>query len=238
MCGQEGLHDEATKAHAEQVIRKLARGRQTVGRRQRRRRGRPPSRDLEQTYHRWRNQYGGMKADDAKKLKELERENAPAEEDGGRGGARQGDAQGDDRGKLVTPNQRRRVAGMLMERFGVSQRQSVSGHRPGPLHPTAPATGPRRRRGTAPGVATRLLGRRPRWGWRRAADALRQRGLEGQQQADPPPVARRGPARRALASARSRYAGRRARRRVLSDPTQRRCGHSTSSSTRPPTRGC
>ena len=29
----------------------------------------------EQTFHRWRNQYGGMKADDAKKLKELEREN-------------------------------------------------------------------------------------------------------------------------------------------------------------------
>ena len=30
----------------------------------------------EQTYHRWRNQYGGMKAEDAKRLKELERENA------------------------------------------------------------------------------------------------------------------------------------------------------------------
>jgi putative transposase len=29
----------------------------------------------EVTYHRWRNQYGGMKADDAKRLKELEREN-------------------------------------------------------------------------------------------------------------------------------------------------------------------
>ena len=29
----------------------------------------------EQTYHRWRNQYGGMKADDVKRLKELEREN-------------------------------------------------------------------------------------------------------------------------------------------------------------------
>jgi putative transposase len=29
----------------------------------------------ENTYHRWRNQYGGMKADDAKRLKELEREN-------------------------------------------------------------------------------------------------------------------------------------------------------------------
>jgi putative transposase len=30
----------------------------------------------EQTYHRWRHQFGGMKADDAKRLKELERENA------------------------------------------------------------------------------------------------------------------------------------------------------------------
>lgn len=30
----------------------------------------------EQTYHRWRNQYGGMKADEAKRLKELEVENA------------------------------------------------------------------------------------------------------------------------------------------------------------------
>ncbi len=29
-----------------------------------------------QTYYRWRNQYGGMKADDAKRLKELERENS------------------------------------------------------------------------------------------------------------------------------------------------------------------
>ncbi len=29
----------------------------------------------EVTYHRCRNQYGGMKADDAKRLKELEREN-------------------------------------------------------------------------------------------------------------------------------------------------------------------
>ncbi len=30
----------------------------------------------EQTYHRWRNQYGGMKAEDVKRLRELERENA------------------------------------------------------------------------------------------------------------------------------------------------------------------
>lgn len=30
----------------------------------------------EPTYHRWRNQYGGMKADEARRLKELEVENA------------------------------------------------------------------------------------------------------------------------------------------------------------------
>jgi len=30
----------------------------------------------ENTFHRWRAQYGGMKADDVKRLKELERENS------------------------------------------------------------------------------------------------------------------------------------------------------------------
>ncbi len=30
----------------------------------------------EATFHRWRNQYGGMKADDVKRLKSLEAENA------------------------------------------------------------------------------------------------------------------------------------------------------------------
>ena len=30
----------------------------------------------EQTYHRWRREYGGLKVDQVKKMKELERENA------------------------------------------------------------------------------------------------------------------------------------------------------------------
>ena len=30
----------------------------------------------EQTYYRWRNQFGGLKADDAKRLKDLEREHS------------------------------------------------------------------------------------------------------------------------------------------------------------------
>ena len=60
----------------EHVIRKLAEGEKLLAE------GKTieeVSRHLEiseQTWHRWRNQYGGMKADDAKRLKELEKENA------------------------------------------------------------------------------------------------------------------------------------------------------------------
>lgn len=60
----------------EQVIRKLREGERMLGQ----------GSDLaavckhldvsEQTWHRWRNQYGGMKAEDAKRLKELEKQNA------------------------------------------------------------------------------------------------------------------------------------------------------------------
>ena len=64
------------KAYPEQVVRKLgqadrllAAGEDVAA----------VARELEvseATYHRWRNQYGGMKADDAKRLKELEKQNA------------------------------------------------------------------------------------------------------------------------------------------------------------------
>jgi len=60
----------------DQIIRKLREGEKLLG----------EGKDLaevckhleisEQSWHRWRNQYGGMKADEAKRLKELERENA------------------------------------------------------------------------------------------------------------------------------------------------------------------
>lgn len=59
----------------EQIIRKLAEGDRLLGQ------GKTVeevARHLEvtdQTWYRWKNQYGGMKADDAKRLKELEREN-------------------------------------------------------------------------------------------------------------------------------------------------------------------
>ena len=58
----------------EQIIRKLAEGDKLLGA------GKSIDevcRHLEiteSTWHRWRNQFGGMKADDAKQLKELQRE--------------------------------------------------------------------------------------------------------------------------------------------------------------------
>jgi transposase-like protein len=59
----------------EQIIRKLAEGEKLLGEGQS---VEEVSRHLEiteSTWHRWRNQYGGMKADDARKLKEREKEN-------------------------------------------------------------------------------------------------------------------------------------------------------------------
>jgi putative transposase len=65
------------KRHSpEQVVRKLAQADRLLGE------GKEVAdvcRELqvsEQTYYRWRNQFGGLKADDAKRLKDLERENA------------------------------------------------------------------------------------------------------------------------------------------------------------------
>jgi hypothetical protein len=59
----------------EQVIRKLAEGEKLLAEANDRR-GFLAPRDLRTDWHRWRNQYGGMKSDDAKRLKELEKENA------------------------------------------------------------------------------------------------------------------------------------------------------------------
>ncbi len=64
----------------------------------------------EQTYHRWRKQFGGLKADDAKRLKELASENKALKRIvADKGGARDRRAQGDLPGKLLSPARRARV---------------------------------------------------------------------------------------------------------------------------------
>jgi putative transposase len=77
MMGEEGTTQVKRRRHSpEQVIRKLREADRMLGE------GKAVpevARALEvseNTYHRWQRQFGGMKADDAKRLRELERENA------------------------------------------------------------------------------------------------------------------------------------------------------------------
>src|ERR1035441_4160019 len=73
--GEEGTLMKRRRHTPEQVIRKLREAERMLGE------GKTipeAAKELgisEQTYHRWRNQYGRMKADDVKRLKELEAEN-------------------------------------------------------------------------------------------------------------------------------------------------------------------
>lgn len=60
----------------EQIIRKLRVAEQMLSEGKSIREAAKALEVSEQTLHRWRNQYGGMKAADVKRLKELEKENA------------------------------------------------------------------------------------------------------------------------------------------------------------------
>jgi transposase-like protein len=73
--GEEGTLMKRRRHTPEQVVRKLRAAEQLLAE------GRTipeVAKELEvseNTFHRWRAQYGGMRADDVKRLKELEREN-------------------------------------------------------------------------------------------------------------------------------------------------------------------
>ncbi len=73
---EEDRRGEATTTHARAGDPQAPRGRPDAGRRSGDPRGRQALEVSEQTFHRWRAQFGGMKADDVKRLRELERENA------------------------------------------------------------------------------------------------------------------------------------------------------------------
>ena len=74
--GEEGTITLKRRRHTpEQIIRKLREAERLLGEGKTIPEAAKAIEISEQTYHRWRNQYGGMKAQDAKRLKELEREN-------------------------------------------------------------------------------------------------------------------------------------------------------------------
>ncbi len=119
----------------------------------------------EATYHRWRAQYGGMKADDVKRLKEpRERE---VEADRGGSDARGGGVEGDSAGKLVSPSRRRQAVRMLQDRLGLSERRAcryAGQHRSTQRHESLVAGEDQALRAEL----RRISRRRPRWGYRRA----------------------------------------------------------------------
>lgn len=78
----------------------------------------------EQTLHRWRNQYGGMKAEDVKRPQRAGARERPAEALGRRQGAGKPRAERDRQGKLLSPARRRQAVRMLRDRLGLSERRA------------------------------------------------------------------------------------------------------------------
>jgi transposase-like protein len=74
--GEQGTLMKRRRHTPEQIIRKLREAEKLLGEGKKIAEAAKELGISEQTYHRWRNQYGGMKANDAKRPKELERENA------------------------------------------------------------------------------------------------------------------------------------------------------------------
>ncbi|WP_232056229.1 IS3 family transposase [Tuwongella immobilis] len=120
----------------------------------------------EQTFHRWRNQYGGMKADEARRLKELEAENVRLKRLVADLALDKQMLQEVVRKKILTAAAGRAIVAELAATFDVSQRRvcEVVG-----LHRSTMRQRPAPREDEARLVEAmlELVGRHPRYGYRR-----------------------------------------------------------------------
>ena len=78
----------------------------------------------EQTYYRWRREFGGMRVDQAKRLKRARARERAAQAAGGRAGARQLDPARGGLGKLLSPAKRRRAVAHARAELRISERRS------------------------------------------------------------------------------------------------------------------
>ena len=213
----------------DQIIRKLAEGNKQLASGQALNEVCRHLEIAESTWHRWLAQYGGMKANEAKRLKELEAENARLKKLLANQ-ASTSHAQGDRRGKLLTPKRARRRFG-ARDRFGVSERRAcrVVGQHRSTMRLTPPPSR-RRRPSCVPGCG----GSPPPSPLGVATGTKMPAGrVAGQQQAHPPAVAGRGaagPQRRK----RKRLTGIGVAVGAMSPIRPNVSGRWTSSSTRPP----
>ncbi|MDZ5089071.1 IS3 family transposase [Mycolicibacterium parafortuitum] len=162
----------------DQIIRKLAEGNKLLASGQELAEVCRHLEIAESTWHRWLAQYGGMKANDAKRLKELEAENARLKKLVANQALDIDMLKEIGVGKLLTPNRRRRAATMLRERFGVSERRActvVGIHRSTMRLTPSPMT---TEEVELRSWLRRFSTDRPRWGWRRAAKMARRAGWQ------------------------------------------------------------
>ncbi|WNB89366.1 IS3 family transposase [Glutamicibacter protophormiae] len=132
----------------------------------------------EQTYYRWRNQYGGLKADDAKRLKELEKQNATLKRLLAEAELEKAALKELAGGKLLSPGRRRAAVSHLIRTLQVSERMacrlaglSRSAYRR-PLKGDTTADPDRALRDWLRGYAKK----HPRWGYHRAYHDARGEG--------------------------------------------------------------
>ena len=129
----------------------------------------------EQTYYRWRREYGGMKVSQARRLKELEHENGRLKRAVADLTLDKLILEGSGQGKLLSPERRRRCVVRVRQQLGASERRAcrVLGQ---------PRTTQRRARkvaseeGALRGDIVRLASRFGRYGYRRVTDMLRIEG--------------------------------------------------------------
>ncbi|WP_370561624.1 IS3 family transposase [Cyanobium sp. NS01] len=111
-----------TRHTAEQIIRKLKTAEQLIAQ------GKTVAdvcRVIEvtqPTYHRWRQQYGGMQAEEARRLTQLEKENARLKKLLAEAELEKAMLKDLGRGKLLSPERRRRAVTVLQERYRASER--------------------------------------------------------------------------------------------------------------------
>lgn len=78
----------------------------------------------EQTYYCWCREYGGMRIEQVKRLKELEKENTPAQETSSRSFPGHCHTQGGIPGKLLSPSKRGKMVGKVLKTLKDSQRRT------------------------------------------------------------------------------------------------------------------
>jgi len=204
----------------EQIVRKLAEGEKLLGQGQSIEEVARHLEITESTWHRWRNQYGGMKAKDATRVKELEKENQRLTRIVADQARDLDTVRGAEPGKLLTPERRRAAVGLLEERVGGSERRAcrVVGQPRSTQHLPAPVP-------SDDELALRACRRRPRWGWRRAAVEAKKAGWRANHTRIHRLWIKEGlPS--ALQEAHEAAAGHReARGGNVPDPTQRGVGH-------------